>query len=206
MSPTLHFAPVDFDDFHQVELPARITAGHGALAARDVAGVEPIAFQLAAGPAYTYRPAGDTVTIAAGVTSARTVVELSPDAWSDYVNELRTCFGLLYANLVSFPEGGFDDLARWEPALRALFHGLLPRPKVLRNASPRDRQIARVLLVLSRIYHLSQKRNLTLYAMMSRFNRIDRCEPVPEQMPAIAGVMLAEPLLTNFAISDMPAI
>jgi len=51
------------------------------------------------------------------------VVELSADAWSDYVNELRTCFGLLYANLVSFPEGGFDDLARWEPALRALFHG-----------------------------------------------------------------------------------
>jgi hypothetical protein len=123
MSPTLHFAPVDFDDFHQVELPARITAGHGALAARDVAGVEPIAFQLAAGPAYTYRPAGDTVTIAAGVTSARTVVELSPDAWCDYVNELRTCFGLLYANLVSFPQGGFDDLARWEPALRALYHG-----------------------------------------------------------------------------------
>ena len=123
MSPSLHFAPVDFDDFHQVELPARIAAGHGGLAARDVAGVEPIAFQLADGPAYTYRPAGDTVAIVAGVASARTVVELSPDAWSDYVNELRTCFGLLYANLVSFPQGGFDDLARWEPALRALYHG-----------------------------------------------------------------------------------
>ena len=123
MTGALEFAPVDFDDFHLVDLPARVAAGNGRLAARDVATVEPIAFQLLDGRAYTYCPAGDTVTIEPGVASARTVVELSPDAWSDYVNELRTCFGLLYANLASFPQGGFDDLARWEPALRALFHG-----------------------------------------------------------------------------------
>lgn len=123
MTAGLHFSPVDFDHFHRVELPARIAGGNGALAARDVATVEPIAFQLPDGPAYTYRPIGDTVTIEPGVAAARTVAELSPEAWSDYANELRTCFGLLYANQVSFPQGGFDDLARWEPALRALFHG-----------------------------------------------------------------------------------
>jgi hypothetical protein len=123
MTAALQFAPVDFDEFHRVDLPASIAAGHGRLAARDVAAVEPLGFQLPDGHGYTYRPTGDTVTIEPGVASARTVVELSADAWSDYVNELRTCFGLLYANLVSFPEGGFDDLARWEPALRALFHG-----------------------------------------------------------------------------------
>ncbi len=72
---------------------------------------------------------------------------------------------------------------------RALLRGLLPRPKALPSASPRDRQLARVMFVLSRIYHLSQRRNHTLFTMMSRFNRIDRCEPVPEQMSAIAGVM-----------------
>jgi class 3 adenylate cyclase/tetratricopeptide (TPR) repeat protein len=73
--------------------------------------------------------------------------------------------------------------------VRALLRGLLPRPKTLPVASPRDRQLARVLFALSRIYHLSQRRNHTLFAMMSRFNQIGRCEPVPEQMSAIAGVM-----------------
>lgn len=72
---------------------------------------------------------------------------------------------------------------------RALLRGLLPRPKALPSASPRDRQLARILLVLSRIYHLSQRPNHTLFAILSRFNRVDRCEPVPEQMAALAGMM-----------------
>jgi hypothetical protein len=119
----LSFPPVDFDDFHQHELPRRVAAGNGRLASGDVADADPIAFQLRDGPAYTYLPGRGTVTIVPGAEAAATVVELTPDAWSDYANELRTCFGLLYADLVSFPRGGFDGLARWEPALRALFHG-----------------------------------------------------------------------------------
>ncbi len=123
MTATLQFPRVDFDTFHRSQLPARIAAGHGHLAAGDIADVAPIAFQLGDGAAYTYQPAGDTVTIVAGIDGAGTVVELTEEAWSDYANELRTCFGLLYADLLRFPRGGFDDLARWDPALRALFHG-----------------------------------------------------------------------------------
>jgi hypothetical protein len=123
MTVPLPFARVDFDDFHRSELPARLGAGNGTLAGRDVAGVDAIAFQLPGGPGYTYQPGDGTVTIVPGVESADTIVELNADAWSDYANELRTCFGLLYADLVRFPRGGFDGLARWEPALRACFHG-----------------------------------------------------------------------------------
>lgn len=123
MTATLEFPTIDFDDFHQTELPTRIARGTGALAAPDVADLEPIAFQLLDGRGYTYRATRDTVTVVPGVAAAGTVVELGADAWSDYANELRTSFGLLYAGLVRFPRGGFDDLARWEPAVRALFHG-----------------------------------------------------------------------------------
>lgn len=72
---------------------------------------------------------------------------------------------------------------------RALWHGVLPRPGKLPVATPRERQLARILFTLSSIYHLSQRRNHTLFTMLSRFNRIDRFEPVPEQMSAIAGMM-----------------
>src|SRR5581483_263509 len=43
--------------------------------------------------------------------------------WSDFAYELRTCFGLLYADLLAFPRGGFEGLLRWEPAIRCMFDG-----------------------------------------------------------------------------------
>ena len=119
----LRFAPVDFDQFHEETLPRRIAAGHGRLAAPDLRGAAPLAFRLAGGATWTYVPHPDTVELVPGDTDAATVVELDAQAWSDYANELRTCFGLLYAGQVSFPRGSFDDLTRWEPAVRALFHG-----------------------------------------------------------------------------------
>jgi hypothetical protein len=124
VSPALTFAPIDFDEFHRVALPARIATGNGRLAAKDLVGVPPLAVQVPDGSAYTYRPGPATVDVTPGVSDdAGVVVEFSTATWSDYANELRTCFGLLYADLVRFTRGGFDDLARWEPALCALFHG-----------------------------------------------------------------------------------
>jgi hypothetical protein len=123
VTTTLDFAPVDFETFHTEELPARIDGGHGALAAPDLRRARPLAFRVRGGPAWTYVPTPAAVELVAGDDGAAAIAELDRTAWSDYANELRTCFGLLYADLVSFPRGSFDDLARWEPALRALFHG-----------------------------------------------------------------------------------
>jgi hypothetical protein len=121
VTAALRFAPVDFDRFHRKELPGRIRAGNGALAAADLGGARPLAFRSGE-RSYTYRPGAGTVDVVPGEDDAVTVVELDADAWSDYANELRTCFGLLYADLARFARGGFDDLARWEPAVRALYH------------------------------------------------------------------------------------
>ncbi len=122
MTTALTFRPVDFHRFHEEELPARLAAGNGALAAGDLRGVAPLAFRVA-DSAWTYAPRADTVDLVPGEDGAATVAELDAAAWSDFANELRTCFGLLYAGQVSFGRGGFEDLVRWEPALRALFHG-----------------------------------------------------------------------------------
>ena len=121
MSESLTFAPVDFDTFHRRDLPRLIADGRGARAAADLRGGAPLALTVPGQGAFTYRPTGDTVEVVPGA-DAPTVAEISPAGWSDYANELRTCFGLLYADLVSFQRGDFDTLAHWEPAIRALYH------------------------------------------------------------------------------------
>jgi hypothetical protein len=117
------FETIDFDEFHLVDLPKRIESGNGALAAPDLAGVGTIGFRTPDGAAYTYVPSPDTVEIWSGDTAADTVIQMTPESFSDFVNELRTCFGLLYANQLEVLRGDFGWLERWEPALRALYSG-----------------------------------------------------------------------------------
>lgn len=119
------FDRLDFDRFHGETLP-RLVRANGRLAGRAAQVTGPLAFRLPDGRAYTYGIGGDGVQVGPGDEDARTVVALTEAAWSDFVNEARTCFGLLYAGLVSFPRGDFDALDRWEPALRGLFAGRPP--------------------------------------------------------------------------------
>lgn len=119
----LAFLAVDFEAFHQIALPKLIEGGNGALAADDLRGVAPIAFKVPDGAAYSYVPGPDTVELWATDVAADTVVELSREAFSDFANELRTGRGLLYAGLVEVTRGDFASFERWEPALRALYHG-----------------------------------------------------------------------------------
>lgn len=119
---TITFDTIDFDEFHLVDLPKRIEAGSGALAARDLAGVGTLGFKTPDGAAFTYVPSPDTVEIWSGDAAADTLVHISREDFSDYANELRTCFGLLYAGRVEVPRGDFAWFERWEPALRALYH------------------------------------------------------------------------------------
>ncbi len=129
---SFRFDPIDFDEFHRVTLPARLAAGNGAIAEPDVREVAPIAFRLPDGRAYTYLPApgvpggvpgAGTIEVRAGDADAATVVEMDEATWSDFAYELRSSFGLLYADAVRFPRGGFEGLLRWEPALRSMFDG-----------------------------------------------------------------------------------
>ena len=50
-----------------------------------------------------------------GTADAHTIVELSPDAWTPFAWELKTCFALLYADQLTRPPG---SLARWPAGSR----------------------------------------------------------------------------------------
>ena len=120
---SIRFDTIDFDEFHLVDLPKRIEAGNGALAAPDLEKAGTLGFRVPDGAAFTYVPSPDTVEIWGGDAAADTLVEMSRESFSDFVNELRTCFGLLYAGQLEVTRGDFGWLERWEPALRALYTG-----------------------------------------------------------------------------------
>src|SRR4051812_32540235 len=110
----------------------------------DLGGVRPLAFQLEDGHSYTYAVDGDDITVTPGDADAHTVVRLSYEDWCDFAWELRSCFALLYADRVTIASGSFGHLARWEPALRAIYDGqavydFADAPKVLdRDGEPLD--------------------------------------------------------------------
>jgi hypothetical protein len=97
-----------------------------------VRGVQPLAWRLTDGRAYRFIPSGDELRIEPG-DDAPIVAVLDEAAWRDFVNEIATVAGLVYGGRVAFAAGGYADLERWEPALRALASG---RPD-LRSAEGR---------------------------------------------------------------------
>ncbi len=118
---------IDFREFHEHELPHRLASGHGALAAADAIAIGALAIRTDAG-AYTYRGSvGDdargTIEIVEGDAEARTVIGIDLESWRGLVSDLETPPGLFYANRVEAVRGNPMRFVRWEPALRAMFHG-----------------------------------------------------------------------------------
>ena len=120
------FGPIDFDRFHREELPALLRRRGDIFSASDAAVVRPLGFQLSDGRAYTYVPEGTSFSVEVGTDAAHTVIELDPDAWCAFVWELKTCFALFYADQLTVAQGGFGQMARWEPSLRVAFSGQVP--------------------------------------------------------------------------------
>lgn len=116
------FDELGFDAFHRDELPRRVAAGHGALAARALARRGALAFRVD-GEAWTYRLAGEGVEILVGDAAADTVIELDREAWQGLVHDYESAPGLLYAGRVRCVRGDAMGFVLWEPALRALYQG-----------------------------------------------------------------------------------
>ncbi len=121
---TAGFASIDFEDFHRVELPRRIAAGHGALAVAGARSVGALAFRLEeTGEAYTYARSGDSIEVRPGEADARTVVGLSREAWEGLVHDLESPPALIYHRRAERLRGDMMDFVQWEAALRALYTG-----------------------------------------------------------------------------------
>ena len=122
MSPA--FESLDFRSFHREELPRRLASGHGALAAEDdLAAIGALAFRIPSGESFTYRPRVGGVDVVAGDRDARTVIELAPELWQDLAHDLESAPGLLYAGKARCAKGDAMRFVRWEPGLRAMYHG-----------------------------------------------------------------------------------
>jgi ectoine hydroxylase-related dioxygenase (phytanoyl-CoA dioxygenase family) len=118
------FAPLEFGDFHRHELPRRLAAGHGAIAARDdLQALGGLAFRTPNGESFTYRPRAGAVDVVAGDADAETVIEIAPELWCELAHDLESAPGLLYAGRVRCAKGDAMRFVRWEPALRAMYHG-----------------------------------------------------------------------------------
>lgn len=104
------------------ELRERLPTPGGRLAARDVRGAPALTLRLTDGRACRFTPAGGALRVDAG-DDAPVVAVLEESAWRDFAAELATAAGLVYGGRVHFAAGGYPDLERWEPALRALASG-----------------------------------------------------------------------------------
>lgn len=112
------------EGFHRIDMPD-LVARRGALIAADVADRPPIAFQLADGPAYTWRPNVDGVEVVPVLSSdAAAVVVLDDRTFSDHINELLSANGALRTDRARMLRGGLDDWRAWEPAIQALVNGM----------------------------------------------------------------------------------
>jgi len=114
---------VNFVEFHNDELPRRILAGNGRLAAAGTVGLAGIAFEVD-GASYTYLSGPDGVEVVAGDERAACVVAMSAVSWGEFVEQMRTVPSLLYTGMLSPERGDVELLLRWEQAIRALHHGL----------------------------------------------------------------------------------
>lgn len=118
------FAPVELGAFHAHEVPGLLTE-HADVLARRPDDLGPLTLSVGE-DAVTYRVAPGGVQVVEGVQAPRTHVALSPEAWSDFVHELRSAFGLGYAQLADCRVGRIDGLSRWEATLRAAWVGRDP--------------------------------------------------------------------------------
>lgn len=112
----------DVDHFHRHELPRRLDAGHNTLAAAVTAGLRPLTFDID-GAIWSYVPSPQGVEVVEGQVAGAAEVTIDTRRFGAYVAELHTAMGLLYGG---FAEGDLGALSRWEPAVRAAFHGRPP--------------------------------------------------------------------------------
>jgi hypothetical protein len=99
-----------------------LVARHGALTAGDLRDAPPLAFRID-DVAFTWRPSPDGVEVLEGADTASTVVDLSEDTFSAFVNELLTASGAVRTGRARVARGTLAGWQRWEPAIQSLCSG-----------------------------------------------------------------------------------
>jgi hypothetical protein len=113
---------VDFRRFHSLDVAAWLADGRGRAGAAQLGVGRSLTIRLVDGDsACTYRSDGRDLSIEMDSADGGVVAEMDQSAFSDFVNEMWSVFGLLYSNRVRIVRGTFEQFAAWEPALQALW-------------------------------------------------------------------------------------
>src|SRR5687767_591671 len=113
----------EFVAFHRDELP-RLIERNGHLALADLRGVPPLAFcRIEDGTTFTWIASDGVVRIVDGDAGAATVVEITEQGFSDFINELITASGAISTSRARPVRGTKESWQRWEPAIRAITEG-----------------------------------------------------------------------------------
>ncbi|MSY25922.1 MAG: hypothetical protein F2674_08745, partial [Actinobacteria bacterium] len=110
---------IDFNEFHRVEIQKHLIAGSGAKAAAAMPAGRSLTI-VVGDEAWTYRSTGADIELIKGRSGGLTI-SLERDAFSDFVNEMWSVFGLLYGERLTLDSGSFEHLVAWEPVLQALW-------------------------------------------------------------------------------------
>jgi hypothetical protein len=111
-----------FAGFHRDVLP-RLVEQHGRLVVDDLRDAPPLAFRIDGGVAFTWHATSDGVEVVDGADGATTVVDLSEDTFSEFVNELLTAAGATRTGRARVTRATLAGWQRWEPAIQSLCSG-----------------------------------------------------------------------------------
>jgi len=114
---------VDFAEFHEQALPARIEE-HGQLAAAGMSThrLRPLTLQVGT-HAYTYSTHEGRLAVRPGDGGDGALAIMEPAVFSDFAQEIRSAVSLMIGSDAEMARGKITDLVNWEPTLRALLDG-----------------------------------------------------------------------------------
>jgi hypothetical protein len=116
------FTPHSFAEFHRQALPALVVR-HGPLVVDDLRGVAPVAFRIDDGTTFTWLATDNGMRAVEGDADAATLVELSEQTFSEFLDELLTASGAIRTGRARVVRGELSGWQRWEPAIQSLCSG-----------------------------------------------------------------------------------
>src|SRR5690349_19710762 len=89
---------VDFRRFHDHDVASWLSEGRGRPGAAHLGARRSLTIRLTDGASCTYRSDGNDIAVELDAADEGVVVELDQAAFSDFVNEMWSVFGLLYSS------------------------------------------------------------------------------------------------------------
>jgi len=119
---TAYFGVVNLKEFYTGKVVQRANGQRGIEAAELVGDGRSVGIRVGNEHAWTFRAEEGKISIVEGTEGTPLLLSAEPDAWSDLVTEAWSMMGLVLQGRVILERGSFNHLAKWEPALQALYN------------------------------------------------------------------------------------